>query len=301
MSGNFQHLRPQITDEERNDGYSLPQGVKSNTSALTQGTSNIVIDKRNECLVVNGYQAGTGARRLAEILIAGARYNGLSKIWIWALPADVPDFLRRGFRKEGHLFKGTENEFVISLAYYLNPARGYSTHLRVEDEILKSVLTTPAAIHSLPGNIEVGRLDNTYAEQVSQLLSNVFSNDPSPMENPQYFRSLMNSNCIFAGAVHRGQLVSVAAAYLDPRLGRCEITDCATLKGFQGYSLTEKLLLILAKEVNKRGQYTLYSLVRAQSMAMNRVFSKLGYQYQGRLIKNSRFAGSFQDMNLWMK
>jgi beta-lysine N6-acetyltransferase len=301
MSGNFQLLWPQITDEEWNDGYFLPQGVKSNASALTQGTSNVVIDKQNERVVVNGYQEGTEVRRLAENLIAVARHNGLSKIWIWALPADVPDFLRRGFRIEGHLFKGPENEFVISLAYYLNPARGYSPHLWLEDEILKSVLSTPVVLRSLPRNIEVGRLNNTHAEQVSQLLRNVVSGYPSPIENPQYFRSMMNNNCIFAGAVQRGQLVSVAAAYLDPRLGRCEMTDCATLKGFRGYSLTEKLLLILAKEVNRRGRYTLYSLTRAQSTAMNRVFYKLGYQYRGRLIKNRQLAGSFQDMNLWMK
>ncbi|WP_407314212.1 hypothetical protein [Desulfosporosinus sp. SB140] len=71
-------------------------------SALTQGTSSVVLDKRNERLVVNGYQAGIEARKLAESLIAVARHNGLSKIWIWALPADVPDL---GYQFRGRLIK----------------------------------------------------------------------------------------------------------------------------------------------------------------------------------------------------
>lgn len=260
------------------------------------------MDEINNRLVVKGYEAGNDPKQIARQLINIAQAHNVEKVWVWALPEDVRDFMQSGFRLEGSLFNGDISEFCISLAYYNHEPRGNSNKALSEDEIVDSIRfqsITPLA--PLPQEITLRLLDQTEAKEISQLLSAVFETYPSPIENPQYIQSLIRNGCIFAGAFHQGNLVSVAAAYPDSLMRRCEITDCATLNDFRGHSLTERILVLLEAEVNKRGAYIPYTLARAQSPAINRVFFKLGYEYRGRLINNCNISGSFQDMNLWVK
>jgi putative beta-lysine N-acetyltransferase len=259
-----------------------------------------VTDERNKRLVVNGYAQGTKPSLFGPHLIHLALTRKLGKIWLWALPADVSEFMQYGFRIEGSLFRGNYEEFAVSLAYYVSESRGHSHKLQAELDIIHNVRTVPLkrSEHFPPG-IELKRLNESYAQQISQILTRVFISYPSPVENPQYIRSLIQDGNIFAGAFLKNQLVSVAAAYPDPILNRCEMTDCATLEDYRGLSLSERLLWILEQEVNN-GSFIIYTLARAQSYGMNRVFHKLGYSYQGCLINNCHIAGSFEDMNIWV-
>ena len=116
-----------------------------------------------------------------------------------------------------------------------------------------------------------------------------------------YINKLLESGCLFGGVFHRERLISIASAYPEKDLCRCELTDCATLPDYRGLSLTERILMLLEKEIKDKGPLTLYSLARARSYGMNRVFHKLDYKYQGRLINNCCLSGGFEDMNLWVK
>lgn len=273
-----------------------------NTISPVSFSSAITVDEKNRRLVVNGYTQGTKPSLFGRQLIELAVEKKLEKIWLWAMPTDVPEFLRCGFRLEGNLFCGNYEEFVVSLAYYVSKARGYSEQLTSEDEIIQSVRSE--AINQwrrLPLEIELKLLNQSFAQQISQLLTKVFISYPSPVENPQYIQSLIQQGNIFAGAFLEGRLIAVAAAYPDRMLNRCEMTDCATLYEYRGHSLCERLLMSLEHEVLKQGTFSLYTLARAQSYGMNRVFHKLGYRYQGRLINNCDIAGSFEDMNIWVR
>lgn len=262
----------------------------------------ITVDERNKRLIVNGYAPETKPSLFGQNLIHQAVIKKLEKVWLWALPADVPEFLRCGFRIEGSLFNGNYEEFSVSLAYYIIGARGHSDKMQAENDIIHTVRTD--SIHKsqcLPHEIELTILDESFAEQISQLLTQVFTSYPSPVEDPQYILTLIQDGNIFAGAFSQEKLISVAAAYPDPILNRCEMTDCATLEEYRGLSLSERLLWILEQEVQKLGSFVLYTLARAQSYGMNRVFHKLGYNYQGRLINNCDIAGSFEDMNILIR
>jgi len=259
-----------------------------------------ITDERNKRLVVNGYAQGTKPSLFGPHLIHLALTKKLEKIWLWALPADVPEFLQCGFRIEGSLFRGNYEEFAVSLAYYVSESRGHSNKLHTEIDIIHKVRTVPLnRSEHLPLGIEIKLLNESYAQQISQILRQIFISYPSPVENPQYIRSSIQDGNIFAGAFLKNRLVSVAAAYPDPILNRCEMTDCATLEDYRGLSLSEILLWLLEQEVNN-GSFIIYTLARAQSYGMNRVFHKLGYSYQGRLINNCNIAGSFEDMNIWV-
>jgi beta-lysine N6-acetyltransferase len=260
-----------------------------------------ITDERNKRLVVNGYAQGTKPSLFGPHLIHLALTMKLEKIWLWALPADVPEFLQCGFLIEGNLFRGNYEEFAFSLAYYVSELRGHSNKLQAAIDIIHNVRTVPLnRSEHLPLGIEIKLLNESYAQQISQILTQVFISYPSPVENPQYIRSLIQDGNIFAGAFLKKRLISVAAAYPDPFFNRCEMTDCATLEEYRGHSLSERLLWILEQEVKKKCSSILYSLARAQSYGMNRVFHKLGYIYQGRLINNCNIAGSFEDMNIWV-
>ena len=262
----------------------------------------VLVDERNRRLVVNGYPRDTKPAFLSSELIALAVERNLEKIWLWALPSHVPEFLGCGFRMEGSLFKDNYEEFAISLAYYVSAARGYSQRLESEDDIITAVRTEPIRrLSPLPSGMVLKILKKSHAVPISQVLSGVFETYPSPVEDHEYIESLIRKENVFAGAFFEDKLVAVAAAYPDNTLNRCEMTDCATLKEFRGYSLCERLLNKLEREVEKRGGYSLFTLARAQSFGMNRVFHKLGYRFQGRLINNCNIAGSFEDMNLWVK
>ncbi|WP_461389838.1 putative beta-lysine N-acetyltransferase [Desulfosporosinus fructosivorans] len=264
--------------------------------------SSPIEEEANRRLVANGYPPGTKPSLFSQQLIDRAIQKKLEKIWLWALPADVEEFLRAGFRLEGSLFRGNYEEFAVSLAYYVSETRGYSDKLQAEKEIIHSVRTRPIKpSQSLPSGMELKLLNETFAPQISQLLTRIFASYPTPVENPQYVRSLIQEGNIFAGAFFQGRLIGLSAAYFDPMLNRCEMTDCATLEEYRGYSLSERLLRILEPEVQKRGSFNIYTLARAQSYGMNRVFHKLGYKYQGQLVNNCHIAGSFQDMNLWIR
>ncbi|KUO77936.1 MAG: acetyltransferase [Desulfosporosinus sp. BRH_c37] len=273
-----------------------------NTISPVNLSSPSMLDKRNQRLVVNGYAQGTKPYLFGRHLINLAVKNKLEKIWLWALPADVPEFLRCDFRPEGNLFRGNYQEFVVSLAYYVSGARGHSNMLELEKDIIHTVRTEPInQSQCLPCSIELKLLGESFAQQISKLLTQIFASYPSPVENPQYIRALIQDGNIFAGAFLQEKLVGVAAAYPEPILQRCEMTDCATLEEYRGHSLSERLLKILEQEVQKHYSFTIYTLARAQSYGMNRVFHKLGYSYQGCLINNCHIAGSFEDMNLWVR
>ncbi|SHI90626.1 putative beta-lysine N-acetyltransferase [Desulfosporosinus lacus] len=273
-----------------------------NTRGEVSSSSLISVDERNKRLVVNGYTQGTKPSLFSRELIDLAITKELEKIWLWALPRDVPEFLRCGFHIEGNIFCYNYEEFAVSLAYYVFKARGLSDKIQTENDIVYTVRTEPIKqSQSLPIGMELKILDETFARQISQVLTKVFVSYPSPVESSQYIRSLMHNGNIFAGAFSQEKLIGLAAAYPDYLFNRCEMTDCATIAEYRGHSLSERLLGILEDEVQKQGSFILYTLARAQSYGMNRVFYKLGYRYQGRLINNCHIAGSFEDMNLWVR
>lgn len=263
---------------------------------------HITVDERNKRLIVDGYARETNPYLLGRQLIDLAVEQKLEKIWLWALPEDVPEFLRGGFSTEGNIFRGSFEEFTVSLAYFVSAERGHSLKLSIENDIIRSVrMESIKQSHSLPLGMEMKLLNESFTWQISHVLSEVFTSYPTPVDDPQYIASLMQKGNIFAGTFFQQKLIGVAAAYPDPVFKRCEMTDCAIIKEYRGQSLSEQLLIILEHEVCKRGSFNLYTLARAQSFGMNRVFHKLGYQYQGRLINNCHIGGSFEDMNLWVK
>ncbi len=264
-------------------------------------TTACMVDRANRRLVVKGYPDGRSPEFwVDEWLKTAAKYD-LEKIWLWAFPEDVPVFFARGFALEGWLDDGRAGRRSASMAYYLKAARGISRKLAAEDELLQAVTQKPTgALPALPEGLSARSLDLRDNEEIAAILGEVFSTYPNPVSETDYIKGLLRQGCLFEGVFSGQTLVSVAAAYPDVAMGCCEMTDCATRPKFRGLALTERLLKRLGRR-RELEDLTLYTLARAGSYGVNRVFHKLGYRFRGRLINNCDIDGGFEDMNLLVR
>jgi putative beta-lysine N-acetyltransferase len=79
------------------------------------------------------------------------------------------------------------------------------------------------------------------------------------------------------------------------------MTDFATLPSQRGVGLAKHILAALEGDMAERGIHNLYTIARARSAGMNRVFYNRGYAWTGTLVNNCHIAGQFEDMHVWCK
>ena len=65
--------------------------------------------------------------------------------------------------------------------------------------------------------------------------------------------------------------------------------------------MAAKLLRHMEIETHALGIKTSYTIARAASRGINRLFKNNDYQYAGLLINNSQISGSIQSMTVWYK
>ena len=65
--------------------------------------------------------------------------------------------------------------------------------------------------------------------------------------------------------------------------------------------LAQHLLAALEEDMDARTIPNLYTIARARSAGMNRVFYNRGYELTGTLVNNCHISGQFEDMHVWCK
>jgi beta-lysine N6-acetyltransferase len=98
-----------------------------------------------------------------------------------------------------------------------------------------------------------------------------------------------------------GAVVAAASAETDPEHHNAEMTDFATLPDQRGLGLAQHILDALEADMAERGIPNLYTIARARSAGMNRVFHNRGYAWTGTLVNNCHIAGRFEDMHVWCR
>jgi putative beta-lysine N-acetyltransferase len=105
----------------------------------------------------------------------------------------------------------------------------------------------------------------------------------------------------YFGIRNAGRLVAVAATEIDPHAENAEMTDFATRQEWRGQGFAEILLRHMDRKVAEMGVKTAYTIARAGSAAMNRVFRRRGYEYAGWLKNNTQIGGRIESMAVWYK
>lgn len=265
-------------------------------------TIDLTVDYYNRRIKVLSY-AGDLAKICARLDYLAAR-NQFDKIFVKAPADEWLQFLAYGYMLEGailHYFNG-DDAYVVSR--FLSQERICSPSLIAECVTIQNLMAKPRArkATTLPEGYRLEFASEADIPGISILYSHVFETYPSPLTMPDYLLSTMRRNIVYAVIKDANDtIVSAASADMDTLHGNAEMTDCATFPAERGKGLMGILLRHLERELQQRGMTCAYTLARATSPGMNKVFYDLSYEYCGRLINNCDISGGFEDINIWSK
>lgn len=264
---------------------------------------HIFFDYYNRRLKVLDY-AATDFRAMVKRMNWLAKANGFDKIFLKATKDDWQTFLSFGYVLEGimrHYFHG-EDAYVLSK--FRSMERISSPHLIEESDLIERLMAADRN-PDLPPLPDGYRMELAQPEHIPGLVTlyrRVFETYPSPLTHPDFIHHTMCRNILYRVILNAdGEIVSAASADMDVKHSNAELTDCATLDTERGKGLMLHLLRRLEDDLRERRITTGYTLARAMSLGMNRVFYRLGYEYSGRLVNNCDIYGSFEDLNIWVR
>lgn len=221
--------------------------------------------------------------------------------------AVVPESLNQGFmeneyREEARVpgFFSREEDGVF-LGKYFDTQR--STEPEESLRIFRRVMSSHRKIFPgrLGGRFRFARMKSSDLEEMAELYRGIFPDYPFPIGDPAYLSKTMKSKTLYVGIREGKRLVALASAELNQRARAAEMTDFAVLPEYRGQRLGSHLLRILERAAEERGILTAYTIARLDSLGMNTVFRRGGYEYAGTLINNTRISSGIESMNVWYK
>ncbi len=233
-----------------------------------------------------------------------ARSNRYSKIFVKAPAFALSTFINAGYVVEAYVpgfFEGYEGGYFM--ARYLDETRAK------EDKkgIVEGVLSTARAIAgkwsmpSLQEGLTFHEAGAGESDELAQLYKKVFSTYPFPINDAAYVCKAMEKNLRYFYIRAGERIVAAASCEIDPDLKNVEMTDFATLPAYQGKGISAYLLHKMEVNMRNEGMKLAYTIARATSYPMNRVFSRAGYAYGGCLTNNTNICGAIESMNVWYK
>lgn len=263
----------------------------------------VFFDHYNRRLRVLDYEA-VNYRGMIERLTWLAEQNRYDKIIVMASRRDWQILLGQGLMLEGILKYYFRGDDAYVLSRFGSPERLASQYLIDETNIVTDLLRSKVSYSPspLPDGYRLVAADESHIPAMVGLYRKVFRTYPSPLTDPDYIQQTMRRHVIYSVVLNeKDTVVSAASAEINEKNATAELTDCATGSGQRGKGLMYHLLAALERELSDRGLVSTYTLARARSVGINRVFHRLGYEYSGRLLNNCDISGQYEDMNIWVK
>ncbi len=187
--------------------------------------------------------------------------------------------------------------FVVK---YFSKDRSLSKKWEDEEALLKQVLESGKEVKKEdPLIIQFASIED--AEDLARLYEQVFKIYPTPLSDPAYVKDTIVEGTLYAFIRENGRIISAASAEINRQYKNAEMTDCASLKEAEGKGYMKRIISVLEKKLSESDISCLYSIARAESFSMNKVFYQLGYSYSGRLVNNCYVYSGIEDMNVWGK
>lgn len=263
---------------------------------------NVFFDYYNKRLKIFDYKV-TDFSALTQRLVWLAKHNKFDKIFVKARKRDFQRFLSHGFVLEGILRYYFNGDDAYVLSRFSSKSRAISKNLISESELIEGLIynTEKKKVKKLESDIKMITATAEHIPQLTFIYKSVFETYPSPLTNPDYIKSTMDRNVVYKIAVQQGEAIAAASAEINKKHSNAEMTDCATTPKARNKGLMQHILISLEKDLRRMDIKTAYTLARAKSVSMNKVFFRLDYEYSGRLINNCDIFGSYEDMNIWVK
>ncbi|MGD8252306.1 MAG: putative beta-lysine N-acetyltransferase [Desulfobacterales bacterium] len=233
-----------------------------------------------------------------------AEEKGYGKI-IAKIPAHAwSSFGTAGYVREAVIpgFFGGQTD-ALFVAKYFSSARQQVRESESEDRCLKAI-DTPLSPHRNTDGGPAGNLSSCTpgdAGEMSTIYRRVFESYPFPIQEPEFLKKAMAGGAAYYGIRMGGRLVSLSAADMDRHHHTAEMTDFATVAEYRGRGMAGRLLVHMDENARRSGIRTAFSITRAGSPGMNRVFKKNGYRYAGFLTNNTQIRGRIESMMVWYK
>lgn len=275
--------------------------VTEKTSAMKlHGTDQMVFDPYNERVKLYAVEP----EELAVVTPEELGRDVASKITVYALPGQDDLWRDIGYQKEAVIQGFFPGDDAHLWATYTNEEREHAPRELIHARTVQLAQTKPLmeSPSLLPGfHSQLATVADR--EPISQLLNQTFIDYPSSITPEVIGRQIEREENLFRTIRNPdGELAAVASAELDHLRGSAEMTDCATLPEMRGMGLMAYLLRALEQDVEERYDiHSLYTIARADEVGINCVFSKLGYEFEGRLINNCRMPNGWESMNVWCR
>jgi beta-lysine N6-acetyltransferase len=242
---------------------------------------------------------------IAHRLFDMATTNRYSKIFVKAPTLALDAFFKAGYVVEAYIpgfYNGREDGYFVSK--YLNATRAMEKRKNVLASALSKVRSVAGLnrIPSLKEGFTLREVEPKDAVELAKLYTKTFSTYPFPIQDPKYIRETMDNNIKYFGVFSKyNKLVAASSSEMDFLYKNVEMTDFATMPEYQGSGLSTCLLHKMEENVRKEGMKMAYTIARATSYPMNRVFSRAEYSYGGTLTNNTNICGGYESMNVWYK
>lgn len=289
---------------------SLPPDVKlveSTPHSLTArlAGATVVLSDHNKRLRVIRYdreELERAAGRWLEI----ARRQEYGKVFVKAQAADRETLQRAGYHREARIEGYFAGEDAHVMSCFLTPGRSSSDLApearRTLEAIIADATGAPQEPPPLPEGTTCRPANPDDAPRLAALYDQVFASYPFPIDDADFIARGMEADVRFRLVEdERGRLLAAASAETVPALANAELTDFATAPPARGRGLASHLLAALEDDMAAAGISHCYTLARAPSSGMNRVFARAGYIHTGTLLNNCHIAGRFEDMECWCK
>ncbi|MEA2012972.1 MAG: putative beta-lysine N-acetyltransferase [Verrucomicrobiota bacterium] len=243
-------------------------------------------------------------KTLPNFLIELAEKNNYSKIFAKVSESNVQNFYLNGYKKEAkipYFYNGKEN--CLFLAYYLSDTRSVENSLDIIDSNLDIAINKKnnGISKKLPSNFKLCKCIENDVKEMAEIYKKVFQSYPFPIHKPEYLLETMRTNIDYFGIKLNEKLIALSSAEIDVKSSNVEMTDFATLPEYLGNGFAQHLLVEMENEMIKKEIKTAYTIARAMSAGMNITFSKIGYNFAGKLTNNTNISGQIESMNVWYK
>ncbi|KAB3530709.1 putative beta-lysine N-acetyltransferase [Alkaliphilus serpentinus] len=275
---------------------------------IETNNEHIIVDEPNKRVIFYQYEADLLQKRLEEVEAMKDK-NIVDKVSLYATEEnlqeieEVAEATEMNLKFEGKIDGYFDGEDAFIYSQFLDPTREVCKHKQQQEKIISSAIKKGSIdeIPQLQEEFDLRAARHRDVIEMADVFRQVFKTYPTPMHEPKYIKKVMDDNTIFTLVTYEDKIVSIASADINSKYNNAEITDCATLPEFRGNGLLTHIIANLEERLIEREVPNLFSLTRAQSIGMNHVIAKHGYDYRGTLVQNCDISGSFEDMNIWVK
>jgi beta-lysine N6-acetyltransferase len=245
------------------------------------------------------------AKQLTASLDELAKKNEYTKIFAKVKAANAGPFLAAGYIREAAVpgyFCGAED--AVFLCKYFSRKRSVENASADIEEIVKDAR---ASIKKAPGDrperddIRVRKCTPADADAMAALYRRVFESYPFPIDKPDYLLATMETHVSYFCAEKNGRIIALSSAEADKKNSAVEMTDFATCPDHRGLGTAGRLLTQMEVDMREEGVKTLYTIARAGSRPVNRLFGSAGYLFGGILVNNTHIGGQIESMTVWYK